>query len=243
MTPNLIVLSETESTQDVARAMAASGAPEGTAIMALSQTKGRGRLGHTWISPPGKNVAMSLILRPRMAPGESVLLGLVAGVATANVVEKCGIMGVGLKWPNDVLIKEKKIAGILSEASLVDGKIQYIVIGLGLNVNSQQSDFSKLFPVQATSLLMCTGKRWDLEATAHSFLREMSALYQRICREGPKIVPGLWQERWAHKGRILVHEGIPGVAEALDPDGALVLKRSDGSQERVVAGEVSLLAC
>jgi BirA family transcriptional regulator, biotin operon repressor / biotin---[acetyl-CoA-carboxylase] ligase len=243
MIPNLIVLPETESTQDVAREMAASGAPEGTAIMAFNQTKGRGRFGHTWISPSGKNVAMSLILRPRMAPGEAVLLGLVAGVAAANVVEKHGISGVGLKWPNDVLVKEKKIAGILSEASLDGGEIHYIVIGLGLNVNTQQSDFTETFPVEATSLLMCTGKLWDVEAIARSFLAEISLLYQRVRIEGSRIIPGLWQARWAHRGRIVVHDGMTGVAEALAPDGALILKSYDGTQIRIVAGEVSPVAC
>ena len=234
----LTVLPDAESTQDVARQMAISGAPEGTAVMALQQRRGRGRFGHSWISPPGKNVALSLVLRPGLVPGEAVLLGLLVAVAVANVVEQCGVSEVGLKWPNDVLVGDGKVAGILSDASLEDGIIQYVIVGVGLNVNAEQSDFPMNFAIQATSLLICTGKQWDVEETARNLLYEVGLLYQRVHREGSEIIPGLWEQRWAHRGRIMVHNGVIGVAQALAPDGALILKSSDGRLTRIVSGEV-----
>jgi BirA family biotin operon repressor/biotin-[acetyl-CoA-carboxylase] ligase len=228
-----------ESTQDLAKQMALSGEPEGTAIMALSQTRGRGRLGRTWISPPGANVALSLILRPHLAPTEAALLGLMASIAVAEAVEAAGIVRASLRWPNDVLVDGKKIAGILPEAVLDSMAIHFVILGIGLNVNSRSSDFPEDLATPATSLLMCIGRESKIEHVARSLLERMDSLYERAKREGCGFVPPLWEQRWENRRMRLVHEGAAGIAIGIDTDGALLLRLEDGRVRRVTSGEVT----
>lgn len=237
-TGRLVILQEAESTQDVAREMAKRGEPEGTAVVALLQTKGRGRLGRSWISPPGKNLALSLILRPQMPPDEAVFLSLLASVAAAETVEAAGVIGAELKWPNDVLVGGRKIAGILPEAAMLGKTLEFIIIGLGLNVNSVTADFPPELRSSVTSIFLCTGKEANLEEVAREFMSRMSVLHQRLRNEGGRFVAPLWQTRWAHKGCALVHDGVRAVAAGLDHRGALLLRTDDGSLKRVSSGEV-----
>lgn len=238
MAGRLIILDEVESTQDLAKQMALSGEPEGTAIMALRQTRGRGRLGRTWISPPGANVALSMILRPHLAPTEAALLGLMASIAVAQTVEAAGVSRVGLRWPNDVLVDGKKIAGILPEAVLDDMAIRFVIIGIGLNVNSRSSDFPTDLLTPATSLFTCTGKTSELENVARSLMDRMDSLYQRAKYEGCGFIPPLWEQRWQHRSVRLTHEGAAGIGIGIDTDGALLLRLDDGRIQRVTSGEV-----
>jgi BirA family transcriptional regulator, biotin operon repressor / biotin---[acetyl-CoA-carboxylase] ligase len=237
-TGRLVILEEAESTQDIAREMAKLGESEGTAVMAVRQTRGRGRTGHSWISPPGKNLALSLILRPPMPPEDAVFLSLLASIAVAETVEEAGVVGAELKWPNDVLVEGKKIAGILSEAAMQGRTVEFVVIGVGLNVNSLTTDFPPELRSSVTSMLLCCGKEVPPEEVARTFMTRMVALYQRLQDEGGGFVPPLWQSRWAHKGCALVHEGTRAVAEGLDHRGALLLRTEDGSVKRVLSGEV-----
>lgn len=236
----LLTVRQAGSTQDLAKDMAINGEPEGTAVMALNQTQGRGRAGHGWVSPPGRNLAISVILRPPLDAGDAPLLGLLASIAVARTVESCGVLGVALKWPNDVLAESRKIAGILPEAVMEGGRIRFVIMGIGLNVNSQQSDFALDFPIPATSLLLCTGREWDLNEVAVSLLEQMGDLYNRSLLEGTGFVPGMWETWWAHRGRVLTWGDIRGTAEGVDPDGALRLRSSDGTLNRVIGGEVSV---
>lgn len=240
VTGRLIILEEAESTQDIAREMAGLGEPEGTAVMAVRQTKGRGRTGHSWISPPGKNLALSLLLRPPMPPEDAVFLSLLASIAVAETVEEAGVARAELKWPNDVLVHGKKIAGILSEAAMQGRMVELVVIGVGLNVNSFTTDFPPELRSSVTSMLLCCGKEVPPEEVARTFMNRMSVLYQRLKDEGSRFVPPLWQSRWAHGGCTLVHEGVRAIAEGLDHSGALLLRTEDGSVKRVLSGEVFL---
>ncbi|MBI4963955.1 MAG: biotin--[acetyl-CoA-carboxylase] ligase [Desulfomonile tiedjei] len=238
LTGRLTIYQEAESTQDLAREMAVRGEPDGTAIMALNQTLGRGRAGHTWISPPGRNLALSVILRPRVAAKEAPLLGLAAAVAVAETVESRGVPRAELKWPNDVLVQGQKISGILSEASINSNTVEFVIIGIGLNVNSVKSDFPHDLRSSVTSLLTVTGRQSDLEEVARELLRALGHLYDRVQREGCGFVPDLWDARWAHRGLVLVHEEGSGIAEGIDADGSLLLRDDRGSLIRIASGDV-----
>jgi BirA family biotin operon repressor/biotin-[acetyl-CoA-carboxylase] ligase len=238
MAGRLIIHDKAESTQDLAREMAQQGEPEGTAVMALSQTRGRGRAGRSWSSPPGKNIALSLLLRPRLTPGDTVLLGLLAAIAVAETVEGRGVRQAQLRWPNDVLVQDRKIAGILSEAVIESGAIDFLIIGVGFNVNTLESDFPRDLRTPATSLFLCTGEESDLEEVAGEFLGKMDRLYSRVKKEGCAFIPSLWEHRWPHRGRMLVHDDTAGTGLGLDTDGALILQQEDGSMTRIVSGDV-----
>ncbi len=238
----LVIHKQVASTQDLAKDLAVRGEPEGLAIMALAQTKGRGRSGHVWVSPPEKNLAMSMILRPRLAPEEAPLLGLMASIVVAEVVEAAIGRAVQLKWPNDVLVDGRKIAGILPEASLNSHEIKFVIIGIGLNVNASLTDFSPDLRDSITSmLLLSAGRHWDLEAIARDLLERMDSLYRRVEREGCDLIPDLWTARWGHKKARLVRASVPYTAEGLDADGALLIRSRSGELERLTSAESELV--
>jgi len=234
----LIIYPEVTSTQDVARGLALDGEPEGTAVMAINQTGGRGRSGRVWVSPPGKNLALSIILQPKVGPSDAALLGLLTAVAVARTCEDLGAVEPGLKWPNDVLVGGRKIAGILPEAVLHGREVQFVIRGVGLNVNAEESDFPADFRASATSLLLCSGTRWDLEETARTLLKRHEDLYDRSRAQGCGFVPSLWGTLWAHKGSMLMHDGVRAEAVGIAADGALVLRTPDGRLDHVRSGEV-----
>ncbi len=165
------------------------------------------------------------------------MLGMLASVAVAEVVEAKGVRQVELKWPNDVLVTGRKIAGILSEARMSGRVAEFVIIGLGLNVNSELLDFPAEFRDHVTSLFLCTGLHWDLEQEARSFLERAAALYERVEQEGARFIPRLWMARWAHRGRIMKRDGITGTGESIDDDGALLLRTPDGTLQRIHSGE------
>jgi len=218
--------------------MALSGEAEGVAIMAFKQTGGRGRSGRTWLSPAGKNLALSLLLRPRIASNAMPLLSLMAAVAVANTVERLGIAKPELKWPNDVLVSGKKLAGILAEAGLMNDSFKYVILGIGLNVNSEINDFPPELHYSVTSLFMCTSRQWDLVVIAEELLKDMEDLYKRVHIEGPRFVPELWSDRWAHLGRTLNYNGTVGLGQGISSDGSLILKTYNEQIIHVTSGIV-----
>lgn len=235
--PNLVVVESAESTQDMAGKMAADGVPSGTAVMALNQTRGRGRSGADWHSPPGKNLALSVILRPVIEIRHAPLIGMLASIAVATIVDiACESSQAFLKWPNDVLVQNRKIAGILSEARITDSSVEVIVLGVGVNVNSSVDDFPWELRNSLTSMFIVTGKTFDLRMTSERFLQALGELIARVETEGPSFVPRVWEKRWAHKGHTLVRDGIKGTATGIDTDGALLMKRSDGEIVRISSG-------
>ncbi len=235
--PNLIVVESTESTQDIAAKMAARGVPSGTAVMALSQTKGRGRSGAEWQSPPGKNVALSVVLRPVVEIRHAPLIGMLASISVATIVDgACESFKALLKWPNDVLVQNRKIAGVLSEARIMDSSVEFIVLGVGVNVNSSIDDFPDEMRDSLTSLFIITGKTFDLRMAAEGFLQALGELIGRVETEGPGFVPRIWEKRWAHRGCTLVRDGIKGIATGIDTDGTLLMKRSNGEIVRISSG-------
>jgi len=236
---DLIVVELTESTQDMARKMAIDGAPSGTAVMALNQIKGRGRSASEWYSPPGKNLALSVVLRPSIEVRDAPLIGMLASISVAMIFDSlCQPFKAFLKWPNDVLVQDKKISGILSEARILETLLEFIVLGVGINVNSTIDDFPTQLEDSLTSFLILTGKTFDLKNIGTSFLKTLGELVTKVETEGPDFVPFYWEKRWRHKGRNLLRDGIKGTATGIDSDGSLLMKLSDGKVIKISSGPI-----
>lgn len=239
--PILKIIEIAESTQDEARKLALSGSPARTSIMAFVQTGGRGRGGSKWFSPPGKNLAMSVILRPNVGPREAPILGMLSSIAVADTVDKlCDPHRASVKWPNDVLVQEKKIAGILSEGQISSGRLDFIVLGLGLNLNSFEEDFPSNLTNSLTSCSILTGLTFDIKQVGISLLTRLGELSEKLELEGPGFVPGMWQMRWPHKDRRICREGVEGTAIGIDDDGALLVQSQNGRTIKITSGEVLL---
>lgn len=221
---------ETGSTNADLAALAADGAPHGTALLADRQTAGRGRMGRTWEAPEGAAVLLSVLLRPDVAPARVPLISLAAAVATADA---CG-PSYRIKWPNDVLAPDgRKVAGILAEMEVRGGRVRHVIVGVGINVGAAP-------PLQtATSLA-----EWG--APPHR--AELAArLVRGVLDQATSVAahPGSLLDRWrarAHTlGRQVSVAGVTGVAEDIDEDGALVVRDSDGGRRRVLAGDVQMV--
>ena len=235
--PNLTVLEQAGSTQDIARRMAADGAPSGTAVMALSQVHGRGRSGAAWYSPPGKNIALSVIIRLSLEICRAPLIGLLASISVATLIESlCDPVKAFLKWPNDVLVQDKKIAGILSEARIVDTNLEFIVLGIGININSRVNDFPEQLKDSLTSSFILTGRTFDIRAVGNNLLKILGDSILKVEKEGLDFVPLAWENRWLHKGCKLMRDNVRGTAAGIDLDGSLLLKLDDGTIAKISSG-------
>ena len=175
---NIVVLEETDSTNEEAKRQGAAGAPDGTLCLAERQTGGKGRLGRSWSSPPGAGVWMSLLLRPQLAPQEATLLTLIAGLSVCRAIRRLTGCGAMIKWPNDIVIGRKKVCGILTELAADMEQIHYVVVGIGVNANL--SEFEGELKKKATSLLLETGEKIDRAALIRAVLEEFEACYDRF---------------------------------------------------------------
>ncbi len=238
MKARLVIYDELASTQDAARDAATKGEAEGLAVMALNQTRGRGRIGRDWISPQGKNLALSLLLRPRIGPEEAALIGFLTSVAVAETAEELGVDRALLKWPNDVIVGGRKLAGILPEARISSRSVEFIIMGIGLNVNAEPADFPGHLRDGVTSIFQCSGRELGLEHTAQRLLTVFEGLYNRVHSQGTPFILEEWQKRWAHKGLQVTRDEQAGIAEGLDSDGALLLRLPSGELIRIHSGIV-----
>ena len=240
----LSALALTASTNDDARAAAAAGAPHGSLFVADAQTAGRGRGGHTWHSPPGENLYLSVILRPRVPAAHVTPFTLAAGVAVARVLEDAldGRARVWVKWPNDVLAApadadpRKKLAGLLVEGQLRGAAVSSLVAGVGVNVLA--TSFPPDLADRATSLALLGGEmlvRSLLAARIAAALVDASARFEvdRLASFAPDLakLDGL-------RGTRVEVSGARGVAEGIDAEGRLAVRGDDGKLTAVVAGEV-----
>lgn len=237
-----------DSTNDYAKKIALQGAPHGTVVIAEEQRKGKGRLGRHWFSPGGKNIYLSLILRPSLLPQEAYKLTMVAGVSVVEAIEKETDVPVKLKWPNDVVVERKsflKVGGILTEMSAESDRINFAVLGIGLNVNMAQEEWPPELRRSAFSLKEAVGSGNNLSRV--SMLREMLRSLER----NYQLIGGRWDEIYdtycsmeiVTGKEISVQQGKErwtGKVVAIDSDGALVLKTKQGMQ-RIVAGDVTIL--
>jgi BirA family biotin operon repressor/biotin-[acetyl-CoA-carboxylase] ligase len=221
---DVVCLDVTDSTNRVAMEMAENGAKHGTVVVADAQTAGRGRMGRRWVSPAGKNLYVSLLLRPPVPTSDAPRLALVAGVALADAVEAAGVPAA-LKWPNDLFCGGRKAAGILAEMASDPGGVRHVVIGVGLNVNMEADDFPDDLRGTATSLRICAGRAFCRVDVLARFLDAFGARYAEFIGSGFAALRAGWDRRDFLRGR-RVHlrwqgrEGW-GTADGLDADGAL----------------------
>ncbi len=238
------VFQETTSTNDVVEKLARDKVKEGVVVFAESQTKGRGRLGRKWISPVRKGLWFSVLLRPKLHPQETTQLTVAAATALFRAIREVTGITAEIKWPNDILIRGKKVAGILTELNAELDRVKYVIIGIGVDVNLNAGDLPADVRNLATSLKIETGKPCDRAELAVQILRELEKDYQRVCSGQFEIVVNEWEKHCSTLGsRVAVQIGgrqIAGRAESLDEYGALLLRSEHGHLERIIGGDVTI---
>jgi BirA family biotin operon repressor/biotin-[acetyl-CoA-carboxylase] ligase len=238
-------LKETSSTNREVDAAAQAGAPEGLLVMADTQSAGRGRMTRTWFSPPGVNLYFSLLLRPQVELAAVPSLPLVVGLAVAEALIACApALLPKIKWPNDILVDDKKIAGILCELQTKHDKPDYVVVGVGININLTEAQLPDELKDRATSILIESGEQHAREQVLTAFLNRMEPLYDNWCAFGFKpLLPSI-HALDALQGRSLRVElaGVPaeGVAAGILADGALLLQTKNGPVP-IYSGEAHIL--
>ena len=237
---------ELDSTNTRARQLAGEGAPDGTVVTANCQTAGRGRMDRSFQSPRDKGIYLTALLRPQLPPERLMCATAMAGVAVCNAVERvCGIRP-GLKWPNDPVLGQKKLCGILTELSLEaeTGRLQYLVLGIGINVHQTAEDFSPEVAQIATSLSQAAGRRISRPALAAALIEELDRLYAALCTG--RIEPYLeaYRKDCVNLGKTvqLLEGGARRTAQAvgIDDGFGLVVREEDGTERVVRSGEVSV---
>ena len=232
---------ETDSTNLWIKRLAKEGASEGTLALAEFQSAGRGRLGRSWEVPEGTSVMMSILLRPKFEPQYAPTLTLVMGMAVAKAVKSLGF-DVSIKWPNDVVVSHKKICGILTEMGVRDGKIDYAVIGVGINVNIRE--FPEEMADKATSLYLESGKEFDRSQIPGLVMEAFEKYYEKFAATCD--LSGLKEEyesilaNYNQPVRVLAKEPYDGVARGITDGGELLVEKTDGTIVAVSAGEVSV---
>ena len=226
------------STQEEAARRAVAGAPEGAVVTATHQRAGRGRRGRQWLDAPGESLLMSVVLRPPIPPGQAPQLSLVAAVAVVDALAPAGV-SAAIRWPNDVMVGERKICGVLPEAATTaGGALAHVILGIGLNLN--QEDFPTPIQALATSARIVTGRVHVVEEMLAAVLAALDRWYARFLREGPGGLHEAWLERAQSIGRrARAADGREGIAVGLATDGALLLRTDGGETVRVFAGEVT----
>ena len=226
------------STMDLAMQLGIQAAPNGTLVLAESQTKGRGRLGRSWASPKYKGIYLSLILRPKISPSASPVLTLLSAVSICEAIKNIVGLDAQIKWPNDVFIYNKKIAGILTEMNAEVDKVNFVVIGIGLNVNNDK----KSLIAQATSLKEQAGQSLSRVMLLQELLRRIEINYSLLEDKGAQAIIDKWRNFSLTLGkRVKVScqdKYIEGQAVDVDKDGALLIRKDSGLIQKVFSGDV-----
>ncbi len=237
------LLRETGSTNAIALETARLGAPEGTVVIAETQTAGKGRLGRTWTSPRG-NIYMSVILRPAIPPHKAPLITLMAAVAVASAVRMETGLQAGIKWPNDVLISGRKVAGLLTEMNAEFDRVRHVVLGIGLNVNMDVRELPPQIRNLSTTLAAEAGERINRTRLVQKVLAELERWYGLFLKDESSVL-GEWKAINVTTGKRIavksISETFEGTAQGIDDEGRLVVKLDDGHIRTVAAGDVTIL--
>lgn len=243
---HIICLGVSASTNSDAFRLAEQGADEGTVVLADSQSSGKGRMGRVWSSPAGVNLYCSIILRPGGMPYEAPQLTFLSAVAVARAIEQASGLNPEIKWPNDVLINGKKVAGLLNEMSAETDGINFVILGIGVNLNMTIEQFPADLRHPATSLLLETGRPISRAAFTAVMLNELDRLYGDFTSHGFAPVREEWQRRCnAHGRQLTVSDGgaeiARGMFAGIDGSGALLVQETDGTINRILSGDVRVL--
>jgi BirA family biotin operon repressor/biotin-[acetyl-CoA-carboxylase] ligase len=237
-------LATTESTNTLAHERARAGADEGTVVIAETQTAGRGRLGRSWLSPPYRNLYLSIVLRPPLPPAAAPRIALVAGLATAETVAEWAPRAA-VKWPNDVVVDGRKLAGILTEMDADADQVRFVIAGIGVNLNIGTDEFPPDLRDIAVGLCALTDAPIDRAAFAARLLAQLETRYYQFLRDGFPAVRPLWAARSCLDGRqITIDDGqrrCVGTCAGLADDGTLRVVDVAGTEHRIVAGDVTVI--
>ncbi|MEN2766199.1 biotin--[acetyl-CoA-carboxylase] ligase [Ornithinibacillus xuwenensis] len=232
----------TTSTQHIAHQLAQVNSAHGTVVIADEQTAGKGRLSRQWHSAKQQGIWLSMIIRPNILPHLAPQLTLLTATVLADVLKHELKLDPKIKWPNDIIMDDKKIAGILTEMQAEQDQIQYIVIGMGINVNQQQIDLPADIQDKATSISIVSEKKWDITNLIQLILVQFEETYAAYMRKGFSVIKEKW-ERYGYRigeiTRIKTHKEVNeikiiGIAE----DGALLAESLDGKVSKVYSGEI-----
>jgi BirA family biotin operon repressor/biotin-[acetyl-CoA-carboxylase] ligase len=233
---------EIDSTNARARQLAEIGAREGEIVIAEQQTHGRGRLGRSWISPAFANLYLSVVLRPEVAPACAPQITLMAAVALADAVARFSSQPPAIKWPNDILVQGKKLAGILTESSVTLERINYVILGIGVNINFPHALMPEEIRGRATSLMECTGQTVSREAFLGRLIQHLDRCYGILKETGFHQIAPRWESYFNLRGQRVRAEmndqTLVGIAQGIDKDGALLVESEHGQVHRIVAGDV-----
>lgn len=231
----------TASTNDVALKLAAQEAPHGTVVVAEEQTAGRGRLGRKWFSEKSSGIYCSVVLRPPFSPAAAPMLTLVAGVAACHAVRSVTGLPVDIRWPNDLIVNNKKVCGILTEMSAEVDRLHAVVVGIGINVNHRAMPAE--IKTIATSFALEGGKPYSRANILIALLKEIERFYKLLLAEGGGAIAKAWAAASTYASgkrvRVISRSGeFCATTDGLDPSGALRTIREDGKRDLLVSGEI-----
>lgn len=239
---NIHFFSSLDSTNIKAYELGRLGAPEGSAVIAETQTRGKGRIGRRWESPPGLNLYVSIILRPPVPPQSAHNLTFLSAVALAESIEAFISRKPEVKWPNDILIDGKKTAGILLEMDSEPDRVHFVIAGIGVNLNMKHSMLPEVIRPIATSVSEKAGREIDRAQFARSLFSSMEKWYKVYLNGGFGPILDAWKGFFTMEGKALkvtsFDKVTTGVCAGVDPDGALLLKTASGDVMRVISGDV-----
>ena len=234
--------SELDSTNRFAFRRAQEGGDEGEIVVAESQTQGKGRMGRSWFSPPCLNLYLSVILRPKLAPGHAPQITLMSAVAVAETVQSFLESPAAIKWPNDIMVHGKKLAGILTESCCELDRVHFVIVGIGVNLNLPVDLLPESIRERATSLFILNQRPVDRTAFARRLIQNLDRCYGELEGRGFSWIARRWESFFELRGkRVQVEvadQRLSGTARGIDGDGALILEQDGGALQRIIAGEV-----
>lgn len=240
---NLIYYDIVDSTNNIALKLSET-YPDGTVVLADCQTKGKGRLGRSWFSPPGSNIYLSIIIKTSIEHRKLNLLTFMASIASALALRNCTNLDVSIKWPNDLLVSKKKIGGILTELKF-NKNVLVAILGIGVNVNIDVEQFPEEFRSLSTSIKNETKNIYSREELIIGILNELDKWYKAYTQNNIEAIFEEWKNLNATFGKevLVFSEGktFKGIAEAIDRDGFLLLRLPAGNIKKIISGDVRIL--
>lgn len=240
---NIVFSRSLDSTNILAKELVAKGAPEGTLVLTEEQTKGMGRMGRSWLSPGYVNLLFSILIYPLIKPDRIFVLTMTLALATIEAIKEMSGLTPKIKWPNDLYVDRRKLAGILAEFFISCGRIEYVILGLGLNVNWDPNEEANVTN-PATSILKETGLILSRNDLLVAILRIFEDYYRNVSEGNIDDFYRRWNDLSLIMGKVVevqsAKERIRGTALRIDKKGTLVIKDSHGKEQKIISGDVSV---